>query len=221
MSEEKDLYEMDVIYGPRRRERFAYFVAAAGVLVGLAGIGSAVSVLPLKEIQTHVVVVDKTTGDMDRIVQVQDMTLDERDAVVQALLVSYVDDRETYDLADSEERINAVLERSDGDAARTLLDLWTTASEDYPPEVYGPDAHIDVVIKSAAPIDENVYQIRFTRTLRRPRDQRSITRFYEATIGFEFRPEERRRLQDVWANPLGFVVTTYRVDAETLETPTQ
>ncbi|MBO9448613.1 VirB8/TrbF family protein, partial [Ruegeria sp. R14_0] len=23
--------------------------------------------------------------------------------------------------------------------------------------------------------------------------------------------------QDVWANPLGFVVTSYRVDAETLE----
>lgn len=221
MSKEQDLFEMDVIYGPRRRERFAYFVAAAGVVIGLAGIFSTVAVLPLKEIQTHVVVVDKTTGHMDRIVQVQDMSLDERDAVVQALLVSYVDDRETYDLADSEERINAVLDRSDGDAARTLTDLWTTANEDYPPEVYGDDTKIDVVIRSVTKIDDNLYQIRFTRTLRRERDNRTITRPYEATLSFEFRPEERRRLQDVWANPLGFVVTSYRVDAETLEAPTQ
>jgi polar amino acid transport system permease protein len=35
-SPDRDAFEADFIYGPRRRERFAWFVAAAGVLVGVA-----------------------------------------------------------------------------------------------------------------------------------------------------------------------------------------
>jgi len=169
---DRDAFEVDFIYGPRRRERFAWFVAAAGVLVGVAGMVAGASLFPLKSTETFVVVVDKETGQMDRVAAVQALTLSESDAIIQANLVAYVDDRETYDLTDGEQRINSVLDRSDGDAARTL---------------------------------------------RRPRDTRTVTRSYVATVGYDFQPETRQRLQDVWANPLGFVVTSYRVDAETLE----
>lgn len=217
MSKARDAFEADFIYGPRRRERFAYFVAAAGVIIGIAGFLGAVSLLPLKSVETFVVVVDKETGEMDRVSQVAALTLDESDAIIQANLVAYVDDRETYDLTDGEQRINSVLDRSDGDAARTLRDLWSSTNEDYPITVYGREAKIDVVIRSVNQIEPGVAQVRFIRTLRRERDTRTVTRPYVATLAYEFRPETRQRLQDVWANPLGFVVTSYRVDAETLE----
>lgn len=217
MSRAKDAFEVDFVFGPRRRERFAYFVAAAGVLVGLTGFLGAVSLFPLKTVETFVVVVDKETGEMDRVARVAALTLDESDAIIQANLVTYVDDRETYDLTDGEARINSALDRSDGDAARTLRDLWSSSNEDYPITVYGRDAKIDVVIRSVNQIEPGVAQVRFSRTLRRERDTRTVTRPNVATIAYEFRPETRQRLQDVWANPLGFVVTSYRVDAETLE----
>ncbi|MEJ5219856.1 MULTISPECIES: virB8 family protein [Rhodobacterales] len=217
MSKARDAFEADFIFGPRRRERFAYFIAAAGVIVGLAGFLGAVSLFPLKSVETFVVVVDKETGEMDRVSQVAALTLDESDAIIQANLVAYVDDRETYDLTDGEQRINSVLDRSDSDAARTLRDLWSSTNEDYPITVYGREAKIDVVIRSVNQIEPGVAQVRFTRTLRRERDTRTVTRPYVATLAYEFRPETRQRLQDVWANPLGFVVTSYRVDAETLE----
>lgn len=217
MSKARDAFEADFIYGPRRRERFAYFVAAVGILVGLAGFLGAVSLFPLKSVETFVVVVDKETGEMDRVSQVAALTLDESDAIIQANLVAYVDDRETYDLTDGEQRINSVLDRSDSDAARTLRDLWSSTNEDYPITVYGREAKIDVVIRSVNQIEPGVAQVRFTRTLRREREIRTVTRPYVATLAYEFRPETRQRLQDVWANPLGFVVTSYRVDAETLE----
>ncbi len=217
MSRAKDAFEVDFIFGPRRRERFAYFVAAAGVLVGLTGFLGAVSLFPLKTVETFVVVVDKETGEMDRVARVAALTLDESDAIIQANLVAYVDDRETYDLTDGEARINSALDRSDGDAARTLRDLCSSSNEDYPITVYGRDAKIDVVIRSVNQIEPGVAQVRFSRTLRRERDTRTVTRPNVATIAYEFRPETRQRLQDVWANPLGFVVTSYRVDAETLE----
>ena len=212
-----DEFAVDLVQAPLRRERIAYAVAAAGLLVGLGGLGSAMLLLPLKEVQTHVVVVDQATGEMDRVARVEALTLDEEDAVVQALLVSYVDDRETYDLADSEARINAVLDRSAGDAATTLRALWDRGNENYPITVYGRDARIDVVVRSVNEIEPGVAQVRFTRTLRRARDDREVTRAYTATLAYEFRPEVEQTLEGVWANPLGFVVTGYRVDAETLE----
>ncbi len=218
MSEDRDAFEADMIFGPRRRERYAYLIAAAGVIVGLVGFAGAVSLFPLKSVETFVVVVDKQTGEMDRVAAVEALTLDESDAIIQASLVAYVDDRETFDLTDSAPRINAVLNRSDGDAARSLRDLWTASNEDYPITVYGRDARIEVVIKSVNQIEPGVAQVRFTRTLRRPRDTRRVTQSYVATVRYAFRPETRQRLQQVWANPLGFVVTSYRVDAETLET---
>jgi type IV secretion system protein VirB8 len=217
MNADKDIFEADLILGPKRRERIAYIVAAIGVTIGVVGFVGAVTILPLKTIETHLVVVDKTNGQMDRVATVQNMTLDESDAIIQANLVSYVDQRETYDITDSEERINSVLERSDGDAARTLRELWDSTNDDYPIKVYGPEAKIDVVIKSVNQLDTGVAQVRFTRTLRKPRDNRTVTRGYVATIGYEFRPETKKLLQEVWGNPLGFAVTSYRVDAETLE----
>lgn len=217
MTKDRDAFEADFIYGPRRRERFAWGIAAAGVIIGLTGFLGALSLFPLKSIETFVVVVDKETGEMDRVAQVAALTLDESDAIIQAHLVAYVDDRETYDLTDGESRINAVLDRSDGDAARTLRDLWSSSSPDYPITVYGREARIDVVIRSVNQIEPGTAQVRFTRTLRRERDTRTVTRPYVATLAYEFHPETRQRLQDVWANPLGFVVTSYRVDAETLE----
>lgn len=217
MSKDRDAFETDFIFGPRRRERFAYFIAATGVIVGLAGFLGGLTLFPLKSVETFVVVVDKETGEMDRVAKVAALTLDESDAIIQASLVAYVDDRETYDLTDGEQRINAVLDRSDGDAARTLRDLWSSSNPDYPITVYGREAKIDVVIRSVNQIEPGVAQVRFTKTLRRERDTRTVTRPYVATLAYDFRPETRQRLQDVWANPLGFVVTSYRVDAETLE----
>ena len=212
-----DGWAVDLVQAPLRRERRAYMVAAAGLVVGLAGLASAMALLPLKEVQAHVVVVDQATGEMDRVVQVEALTLDEEDAVVQALLVSYVDDRETYDLADGDARINAVLDRSAGDAARTLRDLWSPGHDGYPIEVYGREARIEVRVRTVSQIEPGVAQVRFTRTLRSDRDDRTVTQASTATVAYEFRPGVERTLEGVWANPLGFVVTGYRVDAETLE----
>lgn len=217
MAQLTDDFERDLIEGPRRRERIAYILAGLGLSVGVVALLGAVSILPLKTIETHVVVVDKTSGQLDRVARVQDLTLDENDAIIQASLVSYVDQRETYDLADSEDRINAVLGRSDGDAAVTLRRLWDSTNEDYPIKTYGPEAKIEVVIKSVNQLKDGVAQVRFTKTLRVPREVRSVTRGYVATVGYEFRPETKKLLQEVWGNPLGFVVINYRVDAETLE----
>ena len=43
-----------------------------------------------------------------------------------------------------------------------------------------------------------------------------VERAFVATVGFAFRPRVGSTLEAVWRNPLGFVVTSYRIDAETV-----
>ena len=44
-----------------------------------------------------------------------------------------------------------------------------------------------------------------------------VVRAFVATVGFAFHPRTERTLEAVWKNPLGFTVTSYRIDAETLD----
>ena len=91
--------------------------------------------------------------------------------------------------------------------------LWTNSSENYPPNLYGRDVLITVTVRSISLLDNNTAQVRFTRRLERTGNA-AVERDFVATLGFEFRP--RVELEAVWRNPLGFTVTSYRIDAETL-----
>lgn len=210
-------FEQDLILEPRRSARKAWIVASVAsglaVLQGLA----LVLVLPLQKTEVFSVLVDKTTGQAERIVQVQPTGISDEQAVKEALLISYVNDRESYIRAGIQERLESVQRRSTDTASESLLRLWTNSSSnpDYPPTIYGAGAEVAINIKAINFLSPNVAQVRFEKTLRRPR-QDPIKRSFIATIGFEFDPRQERQLQLVWENPLGFIVNNYAVSAETL-----
>lgn len=210
-------FDIDLILEPRRSARRAWIVAwvavALAFLLGLA----LVVLMPLRTTEVFTVLVDKTTGQAERIVQVQPTGIQDEEAIKQALLVAYVTDRESFILAGIQQRLESVQRRSIGSAQRALRELWTDSgdNQDYPPRIYGQGAEVTITVKAINFLEPLVAQVRFEKTLRRTRQQ-TVTRAFVATIGFEFEPRRERQLQRVWENPLGFVVSTYRVDAETL-----
>ncbi|MDP1576753.1 MAG: type IV secretion system protein, partial [Cypionkella sp.] len=96
--------------------------------------------------------------------------------------------------------------------------LWSKGGGNtaYPPDVYGPGAEVSVTVRRITFLAPNVAQIRFLKTLRKTK-QESVTQPFVATVEFAFVPKTERSLAHVWENPLGFTVSSYRVDAETLE----
>ena len=190
-------------------------VAILALIMAVVAISAVVALLPLKEIKPYVVMVDKTTGEAEKIVQVRPVNLSEQEAVRQAELVAYVTDRETYDVADNETRIPDVLSRSQGQARSSLIALWTRGTANYPPTIYANRSRLRVTIVSITLLTETTAQVRFRKTLE-TRGEKPVERDFVATVGFEFRPRLERNLQAVWNNPLGFMVTNYRIDAETL-----
>lgn len=208
-------FEDEVFFQLRSQRNRWMMVAVVALVMAVVAMGTVVALLPLKEIKPFVVMVDRTTGAAEKVVQVRPASLGEQEAVRQAELVSYVTDRETYDIADNQERIPDVLTRSKDQARSSLVALWTKGSSNYPPDIYATRSRLLVKIISIALLNDTTAQVRFRKTLE-TEGERPVERDFVATVGFVFEPRVERNLEDVWKNPLGFVVTNYRVDAETL-----
>ena len=208
-------FEDEVFFQLRSQRNRWMVVAVLALIIAVVAMGTVALLLPLKETKPFVVMVDRTTGEAEKIVQVRPVNLGEQEAVRQAELVSYVIDRETYDIADNQTRIPDVLTRSKEQARSSLVGLWTKGNENYPPEIYNNRSRLLVKVISITLLTDATAQVRFRKILE-TEGERNVERDFVATVGFEFQPKVERNLEDVWKNPLGFVVTNYRVDAETL-----
>lgn len=212
-------FEDEVFHGLRRQRNRRMATAAAAMGLAALSVGALAAAMPFKEVRPYLVMVDRTTGEAERVERVAPLDLAEREAVRQAELVRYVTDRETYDPADNATRIPEVLGHSREQARASLVALWTAGARDYPPDVYAADARVTVTIVSVALLTEDevggTAQVRFRKALRQD-GEAPVERDFVATVGFRFEPRVERNLEAVWANPLGFLITSYRTDAETL-----
>ncbi|MEI9414597.1 type IV secretion system protein [Mesorhizobium sp. Cs1299R1N1] len=213
-------FEDELFFSLRDQRNNWARVAVCAVTASLLSVVALVIVLPLKETRPYVVMVDKTTGEAEKIVQVRPASLDQQEAVLQAELVSYVVDRETYDPADNSTRIPDVMARSSDNAAETLAQTWRSDSAQYPPTVYGDEVRVRVVVKSISLTPSgrrNAADLARVRIIkhREEKGRDTVERSYVVTVGYQFRPQVNATLESVWKNPLGFTVVAYRIDAET------
>ena len=217
MSKAVDSFEAELVLGPKKSERKAWMVACAVCFIAIVEACVIVAQQPLRRTEVYNMLIDKTTGQAERIVQVQPVGLSEEKAIKEALLVAYVNDRESFIRAGIQERLESVVRRTEGSAKKSFINLWTDTetNEDYPPRVYGEGVEITVKVKNINFLNQSVAQVRFTKKLTHP-IQGSQEGAFVANIEFEFDPKKERELNLVWENPLGFSITSYVVSAETL-----
>lgn len=211
-------FDVDLVLEPRLSARRAWMVAAVAGAISVLLAAALILILPFRETQVFTVLVDRQTGAAENILQVAPTGIEDQEALKQSLLVAYVSDREGYFLPGIQSRLESVQRRSSGAAEESLRLLWSKGSgnQAYPPDVYGPGAEVSVTVRRITFLSPTVAQVRFLKTLRKTR-QAPVTQPFVATVEFTFTPKTERTLAHVWENPLGFTVSAYRVDAETLE----
>lgn len=216
----QNAFEDEIFFTLREQRNNWAKIAVGSIILAILALGCLIAILPLNETKPFVVMVDKTTGEAEKLVQVRPASLEQQDAVLQAELVSYVTDRETYDPADNAVRIPDIMSRSQEDAAVTLAQIWNSSSLQYPPTVYGSGVRVRVVVKSISisPATRrgafDLARVRITK-YREEKGKEAAVRTFVATVGYAFRPKNDAKLEEVWKNPLGFSVLSYRIDAET------
>lgn len=216
MAKDQETIEEELVYGARRREQLWQKIALAGMFFGVVGCLGAVAVSILDVDPAPVVVpYNPETGMALPNASVGAVKVTENRAIIEAEVFRYVTERETYNQLDNDLRVNGVLAMSDGNAETTLRELWNSANAEYPPKVYGPDARMDVEIQSINRIGSNRATVRLRKRL--ASNQGTKTGLFTVTLMFEFRPQERRTIDEVWTNPFGFTVTEYAARSDRME----
>jgi type IV secretion system protein VirB8 len=216
-------FELTIVDIVRRSERRAWFVACCAVLMSLILAGGYFYFLPLKEKVPYLVMADAYTGTstvarLDGDFGKNSITIN--DAINRSNVAHFVLARESYDVALMNLRDwTTVYTMSSPGVASAYTTLHATRNPDSPFNTYGRERAIRVRILSIVLLGGGPETtpkgatVRFQRSLfdkatgeSRPMDGKI------ATLEFAYKSnlsmDEKYRIE----NPLGFQVTSYRVD---------
>lgn len=214
----------------RRSERRAWTVAWGAVAMSLVLAGGYLYMLPLKEKVPYLVMADAYTGT-STVARLQDdfsnASISSSEAINRSNVAHFVLARESYDVAMMNLRDWAtVYTMSSSEVAAEYSALHANNNLDSPYNVHGRGRAIRVRLLSIVLIGGGEGRapkgatVRFQRSLldkstgaTRPLDSKI------ATMEFSYKPnlrmDEERRIE----NPLGFHVTSYRVDSDYASAP--
>lgn len=196
--------------------RGAWRTVAVLLGIALAGsIGLLWMMLPLKSFDVVVLEVDKTTGYVEASRPLQERgDLTQNEAVTRANIVRFIRARETYDPKGLRDNYDLASLYSAGKAAADLASTYSGANPNNPIKLYGANTTVSVFVKSVIFLNDNTAAVRFSTT-RSGTSGPTVTEHWVANVRFKYTSEPMR---NDWRfdNPLGFQVTEYRRDQETV-----
>ena len=201
------------VISERRMRRFAFAVAGVAGMVAVVLAVAILLLVPLKTVQPYVVTVDRQSGAVEVATTLAGGKLTENEAVIQAELANYVRTRETFDATDLATDYRRVQLRSSGDVRRAYVTLMAADNPNSPLRTLSPGDTIAIRIKSVSLLTTGSALVRFDAERSAAGGRVTDSRAYVSAIAFGFN-NRPLRLEDRFDNPLGFVVTRYRRDAE-------
>lgn len=217
----KDYYEkaqswdQEIIAGTLASRKRAWQITAASLVITTMALTALILLLPLKTFAPYVVTVDAQTGYLELTKGLVSSALTEDEAITESNLVRYVSMREQYNPLILEENYRTVSLMSSDLALKDYKHLWSSTNPTNPSVTLGKDKSVSIRIKSVSLISDNIASIRFIREMH---SAEAITKnHYNAIIGFQY-TKKPMRMEDRFENPLGFQVTSYRINPESPET---
>lgn len=207
-------WDEEIVAGALKSRKIAWFAASGSFLITLIALAALILLLPLKTFEPYVVTVDRQTGYLEVAKGLASDAMTTDDAVTESNLVRYVSMREQYNSAILRENYHTVSLMSAEQALNEYKGLWSASNPNNPSVTYGTNKSVAVRIKSVSFISDKIAAVRFIRTTH-SLDQDTEGHF-NATITFRY-TDKPMRMADRFENPLGFQVTSYRVNPETAE----
>lgn len=223
-------YEITVADLARRSERRAWRVAGCSVAMSMVLAGGYFYMLPLKEKVPYLVMADASTGTATVARLAGDFSHNSitlSDALNRSNVAHYVQARESYDLALMNLHDWAIVyTMSAPEVATGYTSANSSQNSESPFNVYGRDKAIRVHINSIQMLGGTATTPPKGATVRFQRSVYDKSNGYNdfldnriATLEFTYKSnlkmDEKQRIE----NPLGFRVTSYRVDTDFASTP--
>lgn len=211
-------WEQDRQYRLERSERRAWRVAGAASVIAVMCAVALAALTPLKTLVPYVISVDRASGNTEVM-----RLADAREVAQQPLndkhwAARYVVARESYIWKLLQLDYDTVLALSTDEVGREYGKLYDGPhARD---KKYGPntDMRIEVLSVTLPPDEAGKAVVRFEKRVRRlEAENAEPPQTYVATLAYEYKGSLFGKEKQLLMNPLGFRVTAYRVDSETVE----
>jgi len=216
--QEAATWAADVHGALRASRRAAWIIASAAAVVAVLEAFALVALAPLKTVVPYTITVDRQTGYVETVSGLKPGSLTQDQAVTQSFLVQYVIARETFDATDLREQYHKVMSWSAGDARGQYQQLMQKSAPASPLNLYSPTTVVSTTVKSVSLLSPTTALVRFDTTRRDAGANTGSRQSWAAALAFRY-SNAPISMGERFLNPLGFQVTRYRRDPETL-TPT-
>ncbi|WP_416068622.1 virB8 family protein (plasmid) [Rhizobium sp. YTUHZ045] len=206
-------FDQDRLLQVERSARIAWSVAIAAGVLAAASVFAIAALTPLKTVEPFVVRVDNSTGIVDVVSALTATAGTYDEAVTKYFAAKYVRAREGYVWSEAEENFRNVALLSTQAEQTRFAALYRGSNPDSPQNVYGRGATARINVVSISLINANVVSVRYMRTVTRGEEVK--TTHWVATLTFSY-ANAPMSATDRLVNPLGFVVSDYRADPETI-----
>ena len=213
--EVEDSWHTSVTDTLERSNRRAWMVAAVAAAIALLEAIALVYLVPLKTVEPYTLLVDRQTGNVEALAPLDAQTIAPDTALTRSFLVQYVIARESFSHANVQDDYRKVSLWTGGAARQRYVNLMQAENPANPLSYMPKGGAIRTEVRSISSLAANRSLVRFTTVRTDPGGRTQSPSYWAAVIDYEFSGAEMSEA-DRLVNPLGFQVTRYRRDAETL-----
>ncbi len=210
-----DSWSRSVTDDLERSRRIAWIIACVSAAVALLLAVALVILLPLKRVEPYTLLVDRQTGNVEALAPLDRRVIAPDTALTRSFLVQYVIARESFDAGSFDRDYRKTTLWSSGAARQGYINRMQATNPQSPLAYMRPGGSISVEVRSVSPLDARRSLVRYTTVRSERGAQPQAPEYWVAVIGYGF-SEAAMSEADRLLNPLGFQVTSWRRDAETL-----
>lgn len=200
-----------------RSERRAWTVAALACALAIAAVVSLAILAPFRRNIPYLFAVDRTSGNVEFVGALDDRrVMGYQELLDKHWAQRYIVARESYTYRLLQSDYDTVLGLSNDSVGRDFAKLYEGPNARDARYSANVEMKVNVLSVQLAsnPIGTQAV-VRFAKTTRRvDADASEPVQYFVATIAYEYVPTMFGKEKDLLANPLGYKVTSYRVDAE-------
>lgn len=207
-------WETTEIANVKRSEKRAWRVAIAAGVIAVLSVVAVALLTPLKTVEPFVVQVDRI-GSASTVTLLNTKAISANEALDKYWLGRYVNYREEYLNQTSYGNFMATRLLSSQGVGSAYFQQVNPENPASPTSKYGTRGTVEVEVTSITFIGKNHAQIRFVRREKRQPDALPVETRWIATVSYQYLNPPLKEA-DRLINPVGFQITDYRLDPETV-----
>lgn len=208
---EADSWNKDVVESVKRSRAIWRWVAAASFLLMFMAVLTLAAITPLKTAVPYVIKVDQSTGIVEIIEPLKQSTVPQDEAITKYFIAKYLKNREQYNFQTVKQDYIAVQKMSIQNVFSKYAAKMNPSNKESPFNIYGKSTSVSISIRDIVFLDEHTALSHIKRNVNN--GLREETSYWIITLTFEYVLDPATE-SDRYINPLGFQITSYRLDPE-------